>query len=179
MIIVMNNDPKMDVLFTCYDALKSLAGEDGGWVISQLANRLGIPKTMDVSIKPKGLAERKLVDAEKPNGTSGVGDDDFAEAFAKANPQTEDKKVLFAAWCLFGKNGPQDFKGLQVSKRLAVSGNAVNSVSVCLGRLRNQKPALVLQIGSTGNRKQSRKIYRLTEAGIKAAQQMLECPAEQ
>ena len=179
MQLIMNDDPKMDVLFTCYDALKSLDTADSKWVLSQLANRLGLTKTVEVSITPKAPVGRKSVDSEKPEDASAEEDDGFAEAFSKVNPRTEDKKVLFAAWFLFGKKGPQDFKGLQVSKRLAQTGHRINSVSVCLGRLKALKPALVFQVRSTGNKKQSRKIYRLTDEGIKAAQQMMEPPAEE
>jgi hypothetical protein len=175
----MTNDPKMDVLFTCYDAVKSLDAEGKEWVISQLSNRLGITKSRDVSVKQTAPNERKLVDTEKPKDEAVDADDGFAEALSNANPQTEDKKVLFAAWFLFGRNGPpRDFKALQLSKRLAPTGHGVNNVSVCLGRLKILKPALVLQVGKSGTKKQSRKFYRITDAGIKAAKQMLEPPAE-
>lgn len=168
----------MDVLFTCYDALKSLDIADGKWVMSQLANRLRITQPIEVSIKPKATVERKPVDTEKTEDASAEQDDGFAEAFSKVNPKTEDKKVLFAAWYLFGRNGAQDFKGLQVSKRLKQTGHRINSVTVSLGRLKTLKPALVIQVRSTVNKKQSRKIYRLTDEGIKAAQQLSAPPAE-
>lgn len=175
----MNNDPKMDVLFTCYDALKSLQTADRKWVISQLASRLEITNTVGVSIKPPALDEEKRVATEKPNDTAAEADEGFAEAFVRVNPQTEDKKVLFAAWLLFGRNGVKDFKGSQITKKLELSGHGINSVSVCLGRLKVLRPAHVVQVGSTGKSRQSRKIYRLTAPGVKAAQQMLESAGEQ
>ncbi|MGA2557312.1 MAG: hypothetical protein ABSG04_13665 [Verrucomicrobiota bacterium] len=174
----MNPDPKIDVLLTCYDALKTLDTESQKCVISQLASRLGGVKTSDLSIKPKAPNERMLPHAEKPSDSSGAPDDGFAVAFSKANPKTEDHKVLFAAWFLFGRIETQEFRGIQVSKRLTQTGHGVNSVSVCLGRLKHLKPALIVQVRSTGNKRQSRKIYRLTDEGVKTARQMLESPSE-
>jgi hypothetical protein len=172
----MNSDPKIEVLLSCYDALRNLEVEDQKYVIWQLANRLGPPKADQLTAKPNPPDKRILAEADETGDSSTATDEGFAEAFSKANPQTEDKKVLFTAWFLFGRKKPQDFKGLQITKRLQQTGHGVNSVSVCLGRLKQLKPSLVVQMGSTGNKKQSRKIYRLTEEGIRAAQQMQESP---
>lgn len=174
----MNTDPKMDVLFTCYDSLRSLQVDDRKWVLAQLAGRLAQTQTPDTNIQPKAHEARKSVGKEEPADESTAAQDGFAEAFAKANPQTEDKKVLFTAWFLFGRNGTREFKGYQITKALEQTGHGVNSVSVCLGRLKTQKPAMVVQVAASGNKRQSRKSYKLTDAGIRAAQLLSTPPAD-
>jgi DNA-binding PadR family transcriptional regulator len=44
---------------------------------------------------------------------------------------------------------------------------------VALGTLIKQKPSFVLQLRKSGNTKQARKSYKLTEAGIRAVRNMI------
>lgn len=168
----MKDKPKTDVLFSCYDALNTLNDEDKKWVLSALYSRLEGKGQSDVKSMPKSNRPEAKSDVVTTGESNHVEDDGFAEAFSKVNPTTEDKKVLFTAWYLFGRDVLQQFRGFDITKRLKQTGHAVNSVSVCLGRLKAQKPALVVQVGAGGNKKQSRKSYRLTDEGVKAASQM-------
>lgn len=176
----MNTEPKIDVLLTCHEALGTLAVEDKKWVIAQLSSRIGAPAKSVVPPKTTvAKTSEPLDDGGDETGTTSLADSnngDFAELFSKANPKTEDKKVLFASWLLFGRNSVQDFKGVEVGKKLKDTGHAVNNLSVSFGRLMKLKPQLVVQVGRGGNAKQSRKSYRLTSEGCKAAEKMLTSP---
>lgn len=168
----MNGEPKIDALLTCHDALNTLGLDDRKWVIAQLSSRIGVSSSR-VAVPTQGSQPLDEISKDsEPSAVDASDGDDFAELFSQANPKTEDQKVLFASWLLYGKNGIQNFKGLDVSRKLKLTGHEVNNLSMCLIRLGKLKPALVVQMGKDGNSRQARKSYRITSEGCKAAQKL-------
>jgi len=173
----MNTEPKIDILLTCHEALGTLAVDDKKWVIAQLSSRITAGGGVSKMVAPQKANSGKTPSNDGDESADSVdltgSNDDFAELFSKASPQTEDQKVLLGAWLLFGRNGVKKFRGLDVSKQLKLTGHEVNSVTVSLGRLGKLKPALVVQIAKDGKSKQARKSYSITSEGCKAAQKLL------
>lgn len=69
--------------------------------------------------------------------------------------------------------GEQDLDGFQINKELKHLGHGVSNITTALSSLIDRKPQLVIQTRKSGNSKQARKRYRLTDAGIKAVERML------
>jgi hypothetical protein len=53
-------------------------------------------------------------------------------------------------------------------------GQGLANITNAIDGLRNQKPALVLQLKKSGKSQQARKTYKLTVAGIKAVEVMID-----
>jgi len=53
-------------------------------------------------------------------------------------------------------------------------GHGLSNVTVALDGLKDEKPALILQLKKSGTSKQARKTYKLTVEGAKRVRQMLD-----
>ena len=98
---------------------------------------------------------------------------DFPELFNMARPSSEKEKALLAAYWL-SKDGDQDFTALQANRLLRNLGHAIGNITREFDRLMAEKPQLVIQTRKSGSAKQARKMYRITTAGRKRVQEMLE-----
>jgi hypothetical protein len=88
-------------------------------------------------------------------------------------PKTEAERALAGAYWFQVIQGQADFQGQQVNNELKNVGHGVSNITVALGKLQNQKPALVRQVAKSGRSRQARKKYKLTTAGISAAKAMI------
>jgi hypothetical protein len=123
----------------------------------------------------QSLAKRALVGsgAGKPQGApSEFGD--FASLVDACNPDTDSTRALVAGYWLQVCQGGQSFDGQSANKELKHLGHASTNITMALGALISQKPALVLQLRKSGNTKQARKLYKVTEAGVRRVKHMME-----
>jgi hypothetical protein len=98
--------------------------------------------------------------------------DDIASLMDACSPTTDSLKALVAGYWLQVCQGNQSFDGQSANKELKNLGHAVGNITRALGALMDQKPALVLQLRKSGNTKQARKMYKVTEAGIRKVKAM-------
>jgi hypothetical protein len=98
---------------------------------------------------------------------------DFASLVDACRPATESLKALAAGYWLQVCLGNQSFDGQSANKELKHLGHAVGNITRALSALMEQKPALVLQLRKSGNTKQARKMYKVTEAGIRNVKAMI------
>jgi hypothetical protein len=60
-----------------------------------------------------------------------------------------------------------------VNKELKLLGEGVPNITMAVDALRSQKPALAVQLQKSGKTRQARKTYKLTVAGIKEVERMI------
>lgn len=123
-----------------------------------------------------GLREVKLP-AGAIHGESSRDDaawfEDFASLVDAAKPETDSMRALVAGyWLQVCKGGPS-FDAQTANTELKHLGHPSSNITMALGSLINQKPALALQLRKSGNSKQARKSYKVTEAGIRKVKAML------
>ena len=105
-------------------------------------------------------------------GTSGEHGS-FAELFDAACPTTEKDKALVAAyWLQVCENAPS-FPAQSLNDLLKNLGHRVGNITEALTALKNERPALVLQLKKSGTTRQARKIYKLTQEGSKRVATMV------
>jgi hypothetical protein len=96
----------------------------------------------------------------------------FAELFDAANPRTERDKALIAAYWLQECQAIQSFPSQALNDLLKDLGHRVGNITEALNQLKNERPALVLQLKKSGTSKQARKTYKLTIEGARRIAQM-------
>lgn len=69
------------------------------------------------------------------------------------------------------------FDSQSAHKELKHLGQQLPNITNALESLKNQKPALVLQLRKSGTSQQARKTYKLTVAGMRAVEKMIEAAA--
>jgi hypothetical protein len=97
----------------------------------------------------------------------------LAEFFHAIPVKTEgDKALVVGAW-LQETAGVDSIEAFAVNKELRNLGYPINNITRAFDALIASRPALIVQIRKTGNSRQARKAYRVTDAGFKHLRQML------
>jgi hypothetical protein len=132
-----------------------------GWVISAL----------DI----KGLAQLKSLSTgvSLNQKQADVSYATFAELFHAAGPKSERERALVAAYWIQSTSGVDQFASQQVNTELKHVGYGVSNITDALGQLISDKPSLVIQLTKSGQSKQARKTYKVTDAGVRHVNSML------
>jgi hypothetical protein len=105
---------------------------------------------------------------EVPNGSSVSNEyGSFAELFDAANPISERDKALVAAYWTQVREDVSAFPAQSLNTLLKDLGHGIGNITEALTALKNEKPALVLQLKKAGTTQQARKTYKLTQEGVK------------
>lgn len=97
----------------------------------------------------------------------------FPELFEATAPSSEKDRALVAAYWTQVCTGAGSFASLSLNSELKDMGHGVSNITETLTRLKDERPALVLQLKKSGTSKQARKIYKLTQEGIRRVQLMI------
>jgi hypothetical protein len=165
-------DTEFEAMRTIYSALEPLDDDARARVIGYIISRL------EVIIDAKTEAEPAAVAA----GQDGALQEEqsqapkyrsFAELYDAAQPITNANKALIAGYWLQVCQGQEDFDAQSANKELKHLGQGVANITIAANNLREQKPALLIQLRKSGRSQQSRKTYKVTVAGIKATESMI------
>ena len=139
-----------------------------GWVISALDVRgtSGIAAGLGAANRRAGLGD-----------SSGAMFSTFADLFHAASPQTEKEKALVAAYWIQSASGNDQFVAQQLNTELKNIGYGVSNITDALNQLIADRPNFVIQLSKSGNSKQSRKTYKITDAGMRRVSEMLDASA--
>jgi hypothetical protein len=97
----------------------------------------------------------------------------FAELFEAAHPSTERERALVASYWMQIGQGEQSFGSQILNDALKDLGHGVGNITDALTALKEERPALILQLKKSGTSKQARKTYKLTQEGIRRVQGMM------
>ena len=157
----MAGDLEIEAMLVSARAIEPLDPSAKRRVLDWLCDRFGgTPPT------PAGSA----VSATAPSIRGEYGT--FADLFDAASPNTEKEKVLVAAYwtqvCLAQPNFPAQ----ALNSALKDLGHGVGNITDSLDALKDERPALLLQLKKSGTTKQARKTYKLTEEGARRVRKM-------
>lgn len=99
--------------------------------------------------------------------------DSLADLFHAAGPKTDREKALVAAYWIQTSKGMTHFAAQEVNSELKHLGFGVSNITDALSQLMNEKPSLVIQLKKSGNSKQARKTYKVTDSGNRKLEEML------
>ena len=168
-------DAEFGAMQTVYSALQQLDEAAQSRVLEYVSNRLGVqlkPKTNTDAIgspESEGLASP---DTQKEQ-EAGPEYSSLAELSDAAQPKTQSEKALVCAYWIQVCQGSDNFDSFSVNKELKNLGEGISNITSALDILREQKPALALQLKKSGKSRQARKTFKITVAGIKAVKDMI------
>lgn len=126
---------------------------------------------------PPPAANKPLVSMNNsPVSDNKIGIDTFdslAELHDAAQPSTNAEKALVAGYWLQVCEGGETFDSQSANTALKNLGDGLANITAAIDSLKNQKPALALQLRKSGRTQQARKTYKITTAGIKAVENMI------
>jgi hypothetical protein len=96
----------------------------------------------------------------------------FAELFEATRPNSEKEKALVASYWAQVCESQSSFASQSLNTELKDLGHGIGNITEALTSLKNDRPALVLQLKKSGTSKQARKTYKLTQEGIRRVQTM-------
>lgn len=98
----------------------------------------------------------------------------FAELFDAAQPNTEREKAMVAAYWLQVCEFSENFQSQSLNDLLKNLGHGIGNITEALNQLKNDRPALLLQLKKSGSSRQARKTYKLTLEGSKRVDAMIQ-----
>ncbi|MCF8478318.1 MAG: hypothetical protein K9G60_14920 [Pseudolabrys sp.] len=102
----------------------------------------------------------------------------FADLFSAMRPRTERDKALVAAYWTQVCQGAGSFQAQSLNEALKDLGHRIGNITEALNQLKDDRPALVLQLKKSGNTRQARKTYKLTQAGVARVEEMIQNETE-
>jgi hypothetical protein len=99
-----------------------------------------------------------------------------AEYYDAANPKTDAEKTLVVAAWRQEVLGESSVESQSVNNELKHLGYGIGNVTRAFDVLKEQKPALVIQIQKSGTSKQARKKFKVTRVGLQRVQDMKNGP---
>lgn len=170
----MNADTELQAMAVALEAIQGLEKEAQTRVLSWIASRLDINNS---DIKTRASTTKQSDNETGENQRDGFKT--FMELFEAIQPTSDKERALVASYWLQVELGQEAFPAQPVNNELKNMGVGLSNVTDTLSRLIQEKPALVLQVRKSGLSKQGRKSYRLTQAGIKRVQSLLNVGSHQ
>jgi hypothetical protein len=170
----MNPTVELEVMADIAGGLKKLTGDVDAtrrvlqWAASAFLPD-GVPMTTGSVSAPTGTGG-------SPSATEPASSPTFPslpDLYSAVSPASDSSRALVVGYWFQVMQGEQDLDGFQINKELKHLGHGVSNITTALTSLIERKPQLVIQTRKSGNSKQARKRYRLTDAGIKAVERML------
>ena len=161
------NDNEIQAMGSIAEIMERLEKDQRDRVIRYIAERFDITDPAR-TLKAGGGGTRKEPQIDAPTEFQ-----DFASLVDASRPSTDSMRALVAGYWLQVCQGGPSFDAQSANTDLKHLGHASSNITVSLSKLISQKPALALQLRKSGNTKQARKLYKITEAGIRKVKEMM------
>jgi hypothetical protein len=170
-----DGDAEFAAMQALYNALEPLDNDARERVVKYIVARLEITATTiaEDRVKNRGNGDDVEETALREEEAVAPKYGSFAELFDAVQPGSNPDKALAASYWLQVCQGGESFDGFSANKELKNLGQGLANITNAIDGLRNQKPALALQLKKSGKSQQARKTYKLTVAGIKAVEAMI------
>lgn len=164
---------EFDATRAVYEALKPLSAAARLRVLDHVSGLLEVRTRGAPRQEPLNGEQQEVVDIRREERAAPKYET-FAELFDAAGPKTQAQMALVAGYWLQVCQGTPAFDAFSANRELKQLGHIVGNITSALEDLKNEKPALVLQIAKSGRTRQSRKTYKLSVAGIKAVEALID-----
>lgn len=98
----------------------------------------------------------------------------FPDLYHAAQPRTDGEKALVGGYWLQLNEGRDSFDSFSVNQSLKDMGYPIGNITRAFDWLKSQKPQFVQQMKKSGTTKQARKLFKVTQAGIKRVEEMIQ-----
>ena|SRR5437762_7859903 len=101
----------------------------------------------------------------------------LAELYHDAHPNSDAEKALVVSTWLQVSEGRDGIDSLSVNTALKNLGYPIGNMTRAMDMLMNQRPAMAIQLRQAGVTRQARKLFKVTDAGLKRVTDMLNSTA--
>lgn len=172
-------DAEFSAMHVVYTALEPLDDDARSRVVAYIVARLEI--AIQGAQKPPALAASPQVGGGATEDEVAIEQEEkaapkfatLAELHDSAQPKTNGEKALVAGYWLQVCQSSDSFDAQSANRELKNLGEGLGNITNAIESLKNQKPALALQLKKSGKSQQARKVYKITIAGIKAVETMI------
>jgi len=161
------NDSEIKAMGEIATLVEQLQEDQRGRVIRYIVERFNIAGAAK-GAKTAGGAAQAESQIDPP-----ADFEDFASLVDAAHPETDTMRALVAGYWLQACKGGLSFDAQTANTELKHLGHPSSNITSALGALISQKPALVLQLRKSGTSKQARKLYKITESGLRKVRAMM------
>jgi hypothetical protein len=173
----MIEDQEIVALNTAYTALKDLAPDAIQRNINWLATRLGVSAIAKAPTGGRSPTPTETVATNNPDGQTASGEFEkfatSADFLSQINEPTDKERVLAIAAYIQKKEPDKELTGFSINKELKHIGHGVANITSAIQTWVDQRPQLMIQIRKTGTTKQAKKVYKVTEEGMKSVRKRL------
>lgn len=166
-------DAEFAAMQTLYGALEPLDDDARSRVINYIVSRLEISRSSNHGAHASFGASSEPEEVAEPAPLTSASYTSVAELYDAAQPKTNGEKALVSGYWLQVCRGADNFDSQSANKELKHLGQGLANITAAIETLKNQKPALALQLKKSGKSQQARKVYKITVAGIKAVEAMI------
>jgi hypothetical protein len=168
-----DSDPEFVAMQTVFSTLEALDAEARGRVMAYVASRLDLPRQSLPTGKVQGApVDEPILDSANTQDRDQTFQS-LAELFDASQPTTNAEKALVAGYWVQVCLGNETFDSQSANKELKHLGDGLVNITSAIDSLKNQKPALALQLRKSGRTQQARKTYKITVAGVRAVENMI------
>jgi hypothetical protein len=121
---------------------------------------------------PTNTATDKASDVRADTGRE-TSYNHFADLLGDSNAQTDAERALVGGYWFQVIGGTDDFTSQAVNDKLKDTGQPISNITRAMDTLKSKSPQLIRQLQKTGKSQQSRKLFKLTTAGVQAVERML------
>lgn len=158
-------DPELEAMTTVAGALDRIKDDDRmvGRVLRWARERY------------TGTSEPEAAPGRSEVATADTGGEyeDVASLYTAASPRTEPERALVVGYWFQVHQSMKDFDAQRVNSELKNMGHGIGNITEAFSRLIDRKPQYVIQTRKSGTARQARKLYRVTNEGIKRVQAMV------
>ena len=176
-IIKNTTDPnhELRIIENICGLLRPLSNEGRARVVTYISNLFQIADKNRVfqSDLEENDEEASVVKLQKyqPYGSSEYPT--FAELYAAVQPKKKLESVLLSAYWIQAESDDKRFMSQAVNTQLKHLGIRISNITSAINRLKDRDPSWILQVNKSGKSKQARKIYMVTDAGMKRVREMI------
>lgn len=158
-----------------FKAMEPLDDDARARVAAYIASLLGLaaPGSAAPAGVGGGQADTEEVEAATRASATAAHFGSLAELFDATRPRSNAEKALVAGYWLQVCEGAETFDGFSANSALKQLGEGIANITNAIDGLKNQKPALALQLRKSGKAQQARKVYKVTVAGIRSVEEMI------
>jgi hypothetical protein len=157
---------EIDAMKAIDTAMESLEPDETKRVLRWAVDKFGASEVnLDVG-PPRGL-RRTPSDGQQP------AFERISDLMDAALPNSIVDHVLVASYWFQVIQGRENFTGQEVNSELKDLGHPASNITDSYTTLMKRKPPAVRQVQKTGSTRQARKLYRLTNEGVRAVERML------
>jgi hypothetical protein len=167
-------DPEISAMGAVAGAMNPLEPDQQARVLRWAADRYGLK---DLTIGNRGGQGYTGDEGDQRDAGAGGERPAYAsidELFESGAAKTNAQKALLAAYWFQVVQGGAGFQSFTLNTALKDLGLGIPNITDALSSAEASKPALVMQTAKSGKSRQARKTYKLTTAGVKAVEVMLE-----